>query len=84
MVVEAKCQKVELPVSIAVPSIPGLEILQSTNLKHMITSIQDTGNKELLVSTVKCEIFLVDQETFEVKLLLTCHTDTIYDISFPK
>lgn len=83
IVVETKMQRVDLPVTISVPSIPALQVLKSTNLKHMITSIQNVHNKELLVATVKCEIFLVDQATYEVKLLFTCHTDTIYDISFP-
>lgn len=82
IVVEAKKRKVELPPGISTPSIPGLQILKTQHLKTMITSI-NILKKQLLVATVKCEIFSIDMETFKIALLFTCHTDTIYDISFP-
>ncbi|XP_021919910.1 cilia- and flagella-associated protein 52 isoform X2 [Zootermopsis nevadensis] len=63
-------------------SLPQLLVLKSTNVNAAPTSlllVQTT----VFIGTMLSEIFTVDLETFEVKLHVTCHRHSIYDIAFP-
>jgi hypothetical protein len=38
---------------------------------------------KILVGTIRCEMFFIDFKTFDVELITTCHTSTIYALAFP-
>ncbi|GLV43741.1 uncharacterized protein CBL_06935 [Carabus blaptoides fortunei] len=65
------------------PTTPQLRVLKSTNVRTMVTSLSRMNKLTVLAGTVASEIFSIDVKTFEKKLLLTCHTSTIYDLAFP-
>lgn len=41
-------------------------------------------NGHALIATDACEIYLLDVETFEMNLKITCNTSAINDIAFPE
>ncbi|KAI4470193.1 wd-40 repeat protein [Holotrichia oblita] len=84
MVAEKKVNLRE-PHSIAykLPSIPELLVLKTANVKGGVTSLVFYDNDEIFVGTTNCELFSIDLKTFQTKLLITCHTSTIYDVAFP-
>lgn len=38
----------------------------------------------VLIGTEACEIYNLKISTFDIKLLVTCNTSTVYDIAFPQ
>lgn len=59
--------------------------LKSVCVGGLVTSLQlMNDNKSILVGTIKCEMLLIDLDTFAVHLYLTCHTTAVYDIAFPR
>lgn len=48
-----------------------------------VTSLNMLGN-DVLIGTDECEIYLLNLQTFELKLKITCNTSVVYDIAFPK
>ncbi|KAF5305612.1 hypothetical protein FQR65_LT07692 [Abscondita terminalis] len=86
MVEESKSKKHFKTVDVGIfkpPSHPLLKVLKTTNLKSSITSIQIFREKTILAGTENCEIFSIDLESFEPKLVVTCHSSTIYCVAFP-
>lgn len=65
------------------PSVPALKILKSTNVNSAVTSIQLLNDNTILVATAASEIYEVDIVDFQAKLVISCHTDAIYDVAFP-
>ncbi|XP_050310647.1 cilia- and flagella-associated protein 52 [Anthonomus grandis grandis] len=68
---------------VKMPSVPALKILKSTNVNSPVTSIQLMGEDTILVGTAASEIYQVGLSDFSAKLIVTCHTAAIYDITFP-
>lgn len=66
------------------PSVPALKILKSTNVNSAVTSIQLLNDNTILVATAASEIYEVDLVDFQAKLVVTCHSDAIYDVAFPQ
>ncbi|KAK3931198.1 Cilia- and flagella-associated protein 52 [Frankliniella fusca] len=66
------------------PSYPLLSVLKSTSVDSAVTSLQIFREQEIMVGNDLCEIYLININTFIVRLIVTCHTSCIYDIAFPK
>ncbi|XP_026277073.1 cilia- and flagella-associated protein 52 isoform X1 [Frankliniella occidentalis] len=66
------------------PSYPLLSVLKSTSVDSAVTSLQRFRDQEIMVGNDLCEIYLINICTFNVRLIVTCHTSCIYDIAFPK
>lgn len=64
------------------PSLPMLIVIKTASVVSTITSTQKLKD-ELLVGTIQCELYVINMKTFTVKLMVTCHTSTIYDVAFP-
>lgn len=64
------------------PSLPMLIAVKSVSVTSTVTSAQKIGD-QILVGTIQCELYMIDLKTFTVKLMVTCHTSTIYDVAFP-
>lgn len=58
--------------------------LKSTSVNSAVTSLQKFQQHGIMVGNDLCEIYLIDICTFNVRLIVTCHTTCIYDIAFPK
>lgn len=58
--------------------------LKKTQLGSAITSLHLVDNSGVVIGTESCEIYFLDLATFQVRLLKTCHTDTVNDIAFPE
>ncbi|KAL1117056.1 hypothetical protein AAG570_004384, partial [Ranatra chinensis] len=67
---------------LAIPTYPLFKKIRTCSVGSLVTSLQML-KKQLIVGTLRCEVFLVDFKTFEVSLILTCHTSAIYDLAFP-
>ncbi|KAK9891942.1 hypothetical protein WA026_017425, partial [Henosepilachna vigintioctopunctata] len=66
-----------------IPTVPALKVKESTTVKSTVNAIQLMGRNTILVSTMNCEIFVIDKKTFKANLVVTCHTSTIHHVSFP-
>ncbi|RZF37372.1 hypothetical protein LSTR_LSTR009723 [Laodelphax striatellus] len=64
------------------PSLPKLS--KVVNIDGMVSSIQRLDQNNLIVGTMKCELFLINIQTSKKQLLLTCHTSAVYDLVFPR
>ncbi|XP_017778484.1 PREDICTED: cilia- and flagella-associated protein 52 [Nicrophorus vespilloides] len=71
-------------IAFKLPSNPALKVIKTTNVKHAVTTLvlKDKGTC-ILAGTLNCEVFSIDMKTFETKLIITCHTSTIFDTAFP-
>lgn len=60
--------------------------IRSTNVKGSVTSLEfkDEHQTTILAGTNNCEVFVIEKDTFDTMLVITCHTSAIYDIAFPQ
>ncbi|XP_039429837.1 cilia- and flagella-associated protein 52 [Culex pipiens pallens] len=67
------------------PTWPQLTSIQSAKIGGVITSLQIVNKTSLLIGTNGCEIYALELQNFKtsLRLLKTCHTNTVYDIAFP-
>ncbi|XP_015518674.1 cilia- and flagella-associated protein 52 [Neodiprion lecontei] len=65
------------------PTTAQILTLAKTNVKNTVTSMVLFKQEYLFVGTVFCEIYQIKLEDFDIRLLVTCHTNSIYDIAFP-
>lgn len=65
------------------PSLPLLKVIKTTNVKSSVTSLQIFRENTIFAGTRDCEVFLINLDTFETELVLTCHSSTIYCVAFP-
>lgn len=56
----------------------------SENVRSAVTSVLLYKNEYVIVGTSLSEIYQVKLTDFDMRLLVTCHTETIYDIAFPQ
>ncbi|XP_073974180.1 cilia- and flagella-associated protein 52 isoform X2 [Rhodnius prolixus] len=67
-----------------IPTYPLFVPMKTCSVGALVTSMQFLFNKKrILVGTIKCEMLIIDFETFKVDLYLTCHTQAIYSLTFP-
>lgn len=66
------------------PTWPQLKSLKRTKVIGAVSSIQILDPNTILVGTESCEIYSIKLATFDLKLLLTCNTCSVYDIAFPR
>ncbi|KAJ8682769.1 hypothetical protein QAD02_018561 [Eretmocerus hayati] len=66
------------------PSTPQIKTIMSENVRSAVTSMILLNDQFLMVGTSLSEIYQVKISDFDMRLLVTCHTDTIYDIAFPR
>ncbi|XP_063235469.1 cilia- and flagella-associated protein 52 [Bacillus rossius redtenbacheri] len=64
------------------PSEPHLRKVKTTNVGSKVTSLRLCGDS-LLVGTELCEMYTVHTDSFQGKLLATCHTNAIFSVTFP-
>ncbi len=48
-----------------------------------MTSLQLLQSNVVVIGTDACEMYLLNVDTFEIKLFITCNTETVYDVAFP-
>ncbi|XP_001607842.2 cilia- and flagella-associated protein 52 [Nasonia vitripennis] len=65
------------------PSTPQIKTLLSGNVRSAVTSMILWKNEFVIVGTALSEIYQVKLSDFDMRLLVTCHTSTIYDVAFP-
>ncbi|KAF6201741.1 hypothetical protein GE061_004136 [Apolygus lucorum] len=76
--------KIEKGAGITNPTNPLFVVLKSVCVGGLVTSMQLMNDKKsLLVGTIKCEMLVIDLDSFVAHLYLTCHTTAVYDIAFP-
>lgn len=66
------------------PTWPQLKTLKRTQVNGAISSLRSLGADTVLIGTEACEIYSLNLAKFDIKLLLTCNTSTVYDIAFPR
>lgn len=49
-----------------------------------VSSLKLLSAETVLIGTEACEIYSLKIATFDLKLLITCNTSTVYDIAFPQ
>ncbi|CAH0546208.1 unnamed protein product [Brassicogethes aeneus] len=81
--VEESAPKIPKVKGVKMPSLPALKVLKSTKVNNTITSIAIMQKTTLLVATTACEIFQIDMNNFDPRLVVTCHTSPIYCVAFP-
>lgn len=57
--------------------------LKRKKVNGCITSMCLHTNDTVVIGTETCEIYTLDYRTFILKLQITCHSSTVYDIAFP-
>nr|XP_023016817.1 cilia- and flagella-associated protein 52 [Leptinotarsa decemlineata] len=65
------------------PSVPALKVLKSTSVNGAVTSLQLLNQTTLLAATDNSEIYMIRLDDFNAQLMVTCHTSSIYDVTFP-
>ncbi|XP_014217506.1 cilia- and flagella-associated protein 52-like [Copidosoma floridanum] len=65
------------------PSTPQLKTLLAENVRSAVTSMIFWKNEFIVVGTILSEIYQIKLSDFDMRLLVTCHTATIYDVAFP-
>lgn len=50
----------------------------------MVTSMVRYKNDFILVGTALCEIYEIELTKFHMRLIVTCHTNSIFDVAFPR
>ncbi|XP_066256318.1 cilia- and flagella-associated protein 52 [Euwallacea similis] len=83
LAIESEKPVIPIDSDVKLPSIPCLKILKSTNVNSAVTSLQMLDDHTILLGTAASEIYEVNTKDFQAKLILTCHTDAIYDVAFP-
>ncbi|XP_047106293.1 cilia- and flagella-associated protein 52-like [Schistocerca piceifrons] len=68
--------------ALRLPTTPKLVALKSAKLDSGATSVKIMRD-EIIAGTDQCEIYTINIATFNVSLHITCHTDAIYDLTFP-
>lgn len=58
--------------------------LKKTSVRGAVTSITWYEKNSFLVSTSCCEIYEVNSTNLKSNIILTCHTDSVYDVAFPQ
>lgn len=58
--------------------------LLSGKVRSAVTSMILWKNEFVIVGTAISEIYQVKLSDFDMRLLVTCHTATIYDVAFPQ
>ncbi|CAB0002716.1 unnamed protein product [Nesidiocoris tenuis] len=75
--------KVEKGTGISNPTTPLFVVLKGVCVGGLVTSMQLMNDRSLIVGTIKCEMFIIDIESFTAHLYLTCHTTAVFAIAFP-
>ncbi|XP_051157858.1 cilia- and flagella-associated protein 52 isoform X2 [Leptopilina boulardi] len=68
---------------VKLPSTPQIQILQAENVGSAVSSMVLYKNDYVLIGTTLCEIYQIKLNDFNMRLLISCHTNTIYSIAFP-
>ncbi|XP_039306086.1 cilia- and flagella-associated protein 52 [Solenopsis invicta] len=66
------------------PNTPQILTHQKETVCSAVTSMVLHLNEFLLVGTSWCEIYQIQLSNFHMRLLVTCHTNCIYSIAFPR
>ncbi|XP_071443263.1 cilia- and flagella-associated protein 52 [Hetaerina americana] len=64
------------------PTKPLLRRVRCSTVKAEITSLVVLDN-QIIVGTMLSEIYSIDLNSFQVSLVVTCHTSRIYGLAFP-
>ncbi|XP_031370083.1 cilia- and flagella-associated protein 52 isoform X3 [Apis dorsata] len=64
--------------------IPAIMTYCSRNVCAMVTSMVRYKNEFILVGTALCEIYEIELARFHMRLIVTCHTNSIFDVAFPR
>ncbi|XP_043524972.1 cilia- and flagella-associated protein 52 [Frieseomelitta varia] len=65
-------------------TIPAIITYRTANVCAMVTSLIRYKNNFILVATALCEIYEIELSSFQMRLIVTCHTNSIYDLAFPR
>ncbi|XP_037046555.1 cilia- and flagella-associated protein 52 [Bradysia coprophila] len=65
------------------PTVPQLKTLKRTKVIGAVTSLQLLETNEVIIGTEACEMYFLNLQSFEIKLFITCNTETVYDVAFP-
>ncbi|XP_011496716.1 PREDICTED: cilia- and flagella-associated protein 52 [Ceratosolen solmsi marchali] len=65
------------------PSTPQIKTLLAENVRSGVSSLVLWKDEYIIVGTIFSEIYQIKLSNFDMRLLVTCHTATIYDIAFP-
>ncbi|XP_023314400.1 cilia- and flagella-associated protein 52-like [Trichogramma pretiosum] len=65
------------------PSTPQLRTILAENVRSGVTSLLLVKETDIIVGTQLSEIYQIKLKDFDMRLLVTCHTATIYDVVFP-
>lgn len=58
--------------------------LKRKKVNGCVTSLQFHGNQTIYIATDLCEIYTLELETFVLKLQITCNSNMVNDIAFPR
>ncbi|XP_033214213.1 cilia- and flagella-associated protein 52 isoform X2 [Belonocnema kinseyi] len=79
---------VDIPINfnkgVKLPSTPQIQTLRSEHVGATVSSMVRYKTEYVLIGTSSCEIYQIKLKNFDMRLLVTCHTNTIYGISFPQ
>ncbi|XP_017767135.1 PREDICTED: cilia- and flagella-associated protein 52 [Eufriesea mexicana] len=64
--------------------VPAIITYQTANVCAAMTSMLRYKNDVILVGTIKCEIYEIELSSFHIRLIATCHTNSIFDLTFPR
>ncbi|XP_043258261.1 cilia- and flagella-associated protein 52 [Colletes gigas] len=64
--------------------VPWIITHRTGNVCATVTSMIRYKHDLILVGTAECEIYEMELSSFRTRLLVTCHTDSIYDLAFPR
>ncbi|KZC13749.1 WD repeat-containing protein 16 [Dufourea novaeangliae] len=64
--------------------LPCIITHRTGNVCGTVTSMIKYKDDFILVGTSQCEIYEIQVSSFRTRLLLTCHTSSIYDLAFPR
>ncbi|XP_017884404.1 cilia- and flagella-associated protein 52 [Ceratina calcarata] len=65
-------------------TVPVIVTLRTADVCAPATSMVRFKNDFILVGTTLSEIYEIHLATFRLRLIITCHTSTIYDLAFPR
>ncbi|CAB0032984.1 unnamed protein product [Trichogramma brassicae] len=65
------------------PSTPQLKTILAESVRSGVTSLLLVKETDIIVGTQLSEIYQIKLKDFDMRLLVTCHTATIYDVVFP-
>ncbi|XP_066909450.1 cilia- and flagella-associated protein 52 isoform X2 [Halyomorpha halys] len=68
---------------LSTPTYPLFKVVKHAEVGSFVTSMQLQGKNNVLIGTIQCEMFVMDLSEFKPKLIISCHTSTIFDIAFP-